>query len=600
MEETLNFGQISSILQQVTTSVVDSNCYEQQVTGRYGNPNADPYAIRGDGEMLTGGANAMQGWAIDLSNLWAPSSGSVNLTISMGDSAFWGSGNLPPSGALPMPWNGTGAINTTVILDSVSLPPDNSGMCVSIYGANPQSVIQSFVTPAVAGATGLVKGSMGIGAGAGGVDFEVLSWPASSATFTINGVTVYNSNALGGNGTPSLGNVPTGVARFGQMRLTGLGYNIPQSIHGDPIWLQKSMWQNGVTVQMPIALPGTFFNQRQGLIPLTRLPKVRVELTFNPKSYVLWSPNCPAVQNAVSTQSTDVATTSACNSANFNVWDYELSDIRVNAMYAQSPSLVVAYDANTWSYSYLNYGYFTAPAVSTTSLLMPISMPYKSSRFLIGVFVNPGQYVGLIATSGSALPTRQSDTAGVQLGKFPNNPNDLGCPEADATRWSNWYGLGGCYGGPRYVDNASGNLAQCYKGNFVNGVIASAFNFQQNNEWIYQQDLTKPVEYWRELTKIIPAVRSSTFFRTVEAQTTRQLYSVCLEAPELADQFVCGNRAMNGQSLGYVKVNLGTSPYRKDGGAPIGPIAGCLFQAWVCYDRVIKVIQGSGLTTSDY
>jgi hypothetical protein len=539
VEETLNFGQLSSIMQQISENVVDKSCFEQNVRGRYVCQATNEYEIRNDGQMLLGGGNFQVG------NVAASNSNTSTITFE--------------SSAL-------------VTLQGATPTADQAGLWLTVN------------QPFTATATPTYSVS----------EAEILTF-ASSTTVTLGG-------SLVGGSTASAMTTGTRPCSFS---ISALGYNIPQTTRGMPIWVFKAALRgNGLYYRIPLAIPGQFFNQRQGLIPLHRLPKVRMEITFNPSTYVLFSPTSATLSNTA---------------ANFLLQDYQISDIRISAMYAQSPSLVSMYDAGNWNYSFLGYSYYTAP-VSSNSNLIPISMPFKSSRYLICVFANPAQYTGMVTTNGSSTaPGAYRNGTTLAATAFPNT--GAVNAYADSTRWSNWYGLGGAYGGPEYVDNSS-NSFRIQASSAVGGAETpgapgmiqggndnlcrpSMVNFQQNNEWIYQQDLTKRDQLWRELTKVVPAVKRSTFFNVNNFPGIRFVLAINLQTPELSDQFICGNRAAQGQSLGYLRFYTesaggSNASQQYTGATSTSPIAACLLQAWICYDRVVKVQERSGLTVVDY
>lgn len=523
VEETLNFGQLSSMMQQITENVVDQSCFEQNVKGRYMSMSTFPYEIRGDGQMLIGAAQYVVG----------------NVAVSTG--------------------------STTVTFTS-----------------NPLQTTQSLFDPNIAANSGLFL-----------TLFDPLAAAESTPTIPLTGTTEMTEIATF-NTSSQTATVQTSVLNDKQARyiINGNGYNIPQSFRNQAfsLYAQKDALQKGVKFRIPLAMAGQMFNQRQGLFPLHRLPKVRIEITFNPASLVLWSPTS---QSAVNTPS------------NFAAQDYQLSEMRITAMYCQSPSLVALYDSGNWEYSFLGYNFYTVPVVAGSSFLLPISTPFKSSRYLIGVFSNQAQYNGI-------LPTADSGDRGLPLlngqivQAFPVASGQPGyvanqiIASADPTRWSNWYGFGGCYGGASYVDNTSeATLVQngsglpasagCYQGRDPT-VYPTQINYQQNNEWIFQQDLQGRDQFWRELTKVLPAVKRSTFFNVTNYPGIRFVLAINLQTPELSDQFMCGNRAAQGQSLAYLKLNLNNPSM----------VAGCTFQSWIVYDRVVKVQEKSGLTIVDY
>lgn len=536
VEETLNFGQLSSMLQQATENIVDSSCFEQNVKGRYTAMETYPYEIRNDGMVLLGSSQYQIGWCATQNS---------GTTVSFNSSVGTGSG----SSVFP-PYNGL-----------TSGAADNSGLWLTLQAPYAED------------------------------DSKVYDYRDTYATTEL--LTIPNTYQCTV-GTAVL------IGKECLYTINGNGYNIPQSFRNSSMSLyqQKTALRNGVKFTIPLAVGGQFFNQRLGLIPLHRLPKVRMEITFNPAAYVLFAPTSQSSVNTL---------------ANFNAQDYLLSNMRISAMYCQSPTLVSLYDAGNWEYSYLGFSYFTAPM----SQLMPISMPFKSSRYIIGVFAGAGQYTGI--SSGTWTPnTTLGGGTGLPLldgqivtGSWPRVGSSEIIGPADSTRWSNWYGLGGCYGGSAYIDNTSEPLPH-YLGTGITGLVCtpvgsyqgrdpdsqiSALNFQQNNEWIFQQDLTGRDQFWRELTKVLPSVKRSSFFNVTNYPGVRFILAINLQTPELSDQYICGNRAAQGQSLGYLKVTTGPTNNSTATGTPV---TGCLFQSWIVYDRVVKVQERSGLTVVDY
>lgn len=515
VEETLNFGQLSSIIQQLSTNTIDSSCMEQQFRGRYRNENTFEYAIRADGQMLMGGG------------LFQVSTMSTNASL------------------------------TTVNFNAGALTQIPTG---DATGADNSGLFLTTLEPSTTSAT--------------------VTSSALSGNFIENEILTFVS--------PTQLTVATaqGNSRVANYYINGLGYNIPQSTRGFPLWKQKLDFRNGRRLRIPISLPGQMFNQRQGVIPLSRLPKVRMEITFNPAAYVLFAPTS---NTAVNTQ------------ANYAAQDYLLSDLKISAMYGQAPSLVAMYDSGNWEYSLLGYSYYTSPVPAGNSQLIPISIPFKSTRYLLAIFSNPAQYTGLVNTSTTAgLLPLQSGTQVSSTG-FPNGGGTGGfIGAADSTRWSNFYGFGGCYGGAEYVDNTSNfpggpglqsgtNSLGCFQGQNAS-VYPTNINFQQNNEWVFQQDLQSSTQFFRELCKCLPAVKRSTFITVDNFPGVRFVLAINLQAPELSDQFICGNRAAQGQSLGYLKLYTSAAI----------PISACVMQSWICYDRMVRVQQRSGLTVVDY
>jgi len=396
-----------------------------------------------------------------------------------------------------------------------------------------------------------------------------VSIPSGLVTTSTNAATC--SYSFGGDGYP----IRKPAANPLQTQLTSLSPNVSGG---------------GRYFRIPLAIPSQFFNQPRGLIPLHRLPKVRLEVTFNPAPYVLWSPN---ISNNYNSSATPVPfDTPALLS------DYQLSNLRISAMYVQSPALAGVYDDGAWQYSYLGFSYQTV-AVTGTSNLLSISMPFKSTRYIIGVFANPSQFSGLQgavepvdATTGATY--HNTTSGGLRCAQaYAGTATGQNCT-SDFTRWSNFYGLGGCYGGRGFGPDCSNPPLM---GSDSQVCIPSAVNFTQNSEQLYQSDLAYRDQFWRELTKVWPKVKGSTFFNVTNFPGIRYVCAINLQTPELSDKFICGNKNTIGQSLGYLKFNTNTTD--PQGGSSVVQ-SGCNFICWIAYDRVLRVEAGSGLCTVDY
>lgn len=386
----------------------------------------------------------------------------------------------------------------------------------------------------------------------------------------------------------------TGAARWG---VRGDGYPVKRS-GNYPLSLQQAIWATGKHVRLPLALPGQFWNQKKGLIPLHRLPKVRFELTLKPAQFVLWAPNI-ACNGSTGTR---VATSGA------PLGDYMITDMQIQAMYCQSPALAAIYDEGTWLCTILGFNYVTQIVAPGTSIqALPISMPYKSSRYIIGVFANPAQFQGVV---GYTTSTGSSANSGVNQAAIvastgaiaPNSNYVLSSTSAtglqsqyvDSQRWSSFYGLGGAYGGSGFgPDNSAPPLV----GNDLGMSGPATVQFQINSESIFQTPLMRNTEFWRELTKVWP-VRGSTFFNVSNFPGIRYICAINLQTPELADKFVCGQKMAAGQQLGFLNISFNTTD--RYGNAAAGPIVGCSFCGWICHDRLIKTQRETGLTACDY
>ncbi len=145
----------------------------------------------------------------------------------------------------------------------------------------------------------------------------------------------------------------------------------------------KAQWDTlldatGVVYRVPIHLPDGLLNQKKGLIPSFCAPSMRIEFTFNPSSYVLFTQQ-----------------PTASNVAYAAPHDYQLSNFHIDADFVQSESLARIYKSEKdYECSYVERAYFSVPISGTTNGNLGISAPYKSMRDLFGVVANMAQFSG--------------------------------------------------------------------------------------------------------------------------------------------------------------------------------------------------------------
>src|SRR6185312_610564 len=229
--------------------------------------------------------------------------------------------------------------------------------------------------------------------------------------------------------------------------------------------------------------------------------------------------------------------------------DYGIQNLRINAMYVQSPNLVNAYNIGDYTPTFDGVDFFSIPVPAGSKVSLPIPMTYKSATFFFGVFVNPGQFTGAIGQGSAAEYTRTtnggtgtaasqtplllnsalfggasatSDTVGMlnpagNSTQYPAGLSPLN-PQSDYTRTSNFYGLGGAFGGCNNIEAVPDgvvSLVQAAAPNTFNpvnafplvgndlfvGKVQNLF-FNMNSENIYQQPLMDGNEFYDELVKV--------------------------------------------------------------------------------------------------
>lgn len=344
---------------------------------------------------------------------------------------------------------------------------------------------------------------------------------------------------------------------------------------------------SGITFRIPIAPKGSFFAPPQGLIPLFRLPNVRIELTFNPKQYVLIAKG----------PTTKTAGGAAADSA---LQDYSISNMRISCMYAQSISLAKVYSEPEWLQSFWGYYFYTVNLQGTNNLL-PIVTAFKSSRYIIGVLANPAQFTGdqaaVVGTTNTIIGGNTQYNTGQTTGIL-----------SDRNRFTYFYGCGGYGQGSAILAcNTTNDGLTTGTTDSIFGrdayVVPSALNFQQNNEWIYQQDLTTRTQFFEEILKVFPEVQHSCYFNTLNFPGIRGVIVINLQSPALKDQFICGNRAAEGQATSFVKLNFQRNPRDFVASGAVS-LAGTYLQSvqlmcWICFDKTLRVNMESGLATVD-
>jgi hypothetical protein len=334
----------------------------------------------------------------------------------------------------------------------------------------------------------------------------------------------------------------------------------------------------GIVVRIPIAPKGSFFSPPQGLIPLFRLPNVRIEFTFNPKQYVLVARG-PVASGVGPNADTALP-------------DYSITNMRISCMYAQSIAMAKVYSEPEWLQSFMGYYFYTVPLQSTNNLL-PVVTAFKSSRYLVGVLANPAQFTG---DQPSALIV--AGTAATFIGGNPVYNAGQTTVLSDKNRFTSFYGMGGAGEGANVLVNNSAAGPIYGRDAYW---IPNALNFQQNNEWIYQQDLTTRGQFFEEIMKVFPEVQHSVFFNTWNYPGIRGVIVINLQAPALKEQFICGNRAAEGQATSFIKLNL-TRNLRDNlvtAAAPSTYLNTVQLMLWICFDKTLRVNMDTGLATVD-
>lgn len=372
---------------------------------------------------------------------------------------------------------------------------------------------------------------------------------------------------------------------------TGLGvYNIPGA-PGMTAWTRATVLNTANTIyfKVPLDIPGGLLGMKKGLIPLFLIPRMRIELTFNPAIYVLFS------------QRPNIGT-----AAGKLIGDYNISNLRISLNCIQSLSLQKLYKQGIkWSTSFLGFNNFQTGLQSATSIqTVSISAPFRSLRAVMGYVVNPAQFTCGIPVD---MHTANSNLT-FGAGNMVTTNNAVSDIQGDNTRWDNFYGGGG-FGGGANASTATGMAlgTPCtYRGQDASYII-SALNFQVNNENLYQQDLITRTQMWDEVLKVIPDARRAPWFDESTFPGTRHVVALNLQSPSLSDNFINGNRAADGNALCYLRIGFGANPNTAAGTSqPVTaspnsvPPANLQFVCWCIHDRVLNVNIETGATTIQY
>lgn len=414
----------------------------------------------------------------------------------------------------------------------------------------------------------------------------------------------------------------------------GLGYQLPRRGDEVPVDLIQQLAGTTASKGRDFSIDLAIFGELlygDGLIPLNRLPRPRLDIVFNTAASVLYIPNTQSIV-----------------AANYvpQLGDYSITNLRINAMFAQSPSLVQAYNMGDWLPTFTGIDFFSVPVQAGQTQSIPIPMTYKSAKYILGFFCNPAQFTGAngIGTdktynaAGGTTPSATPYVVGPAADRWwtgvttLNPPQfspglldggaqnwaaavaNLLFPQSDYTRTENFYGLGGSYGGCNniegYVDGvvdlraASGAVPYVVAGGSnwylqpqctfpligndkTVGSISNLF-FNMNSENIYQQPLSDPNEFMDELLKVFPGMKDATWLNKSNFPGIRFVLCINLQTPEM-QKFISGARSAIGQQMAFLNFNINNAV----------PISGCSFQGWIAYDRTIRVEAG-GRTSSDW
>lgn len=370
-------------------------------------------------------------------------------------------------------------------------------------------------------------------------------------------------------------------------------YNIPEPAGMTGYTRAQVLKTSGIYVKIPLDIPGGLLGQKKGLIPLFLIPRLKINVSFNPSVYCLFSKRAADVS---------VAGTA--------VGDYTMTNLRISLNCIQSLSLQKLYKQGMeWTTSFLGFNYFTSALQrGTAAQMISISAPFRSLRALVGYIANPSQFVAGVPVDRKVQANQLVATSGNSVCGSTNAD-----AQADDTRWDNFYGLGGCSGGYNGTlstalsigPNAAATVGPCYRGQ-DSSFIVNVLNFQVNNEQVYQQDLSTRTQMWDELIKVIPEARRAPYFDESNYPGIHHIIAVNLQSPSLSENFINGNRAADGNALCYLKIGWTANPN-------VGPLTSQIlttplteaanniqFICWAIHDRVLKVNIQSGATGVQY
>lgn len=376
--------------------------------------------------------------------------------------------------------------------------------------------------------------------------------------------------------------------------MADLRYNIPSPPGMTTATRAAVVNVSGMVYKIPLDIPGGLLGMKKGLIPLFLIPRMRIEVTFNPALYVLFGIKNP--------------TNASGGANNTAIGDYALTNLRITLNCIQSASLQRLYKQGMkWSTSFLGFNYFsTALSGAVAAQTVSISAPFRSLRALVGYIVNPAQFTAALPQDRS-LPASLVAVAG-NATSCTTAPGDA---VADNTRWDNFYGLGGCAGGANSTISTGLQVTAppAYRGQ-DSQYIVNVLNLQVNNENLYQQDLTTRTQYFDELIKVFPEARRSPWFTESTYPGIRHVIALNLQSPSLSENFINGNRAADGNALCYLRIGYAANPLTSNAGvsqlltAPLAPNTvpgpGIQFVCWAIHDRVLQVDMSSGATYVQY
>ncbi len=172
----------------------------------------------------------------------------------------------------------------------------------------------------------------------------------------------------------------------------------------------------------------------------------------------------------------------------------------------------------------------------------------------------------------------------------------------DLTRWSNFYGGGGWYGGLNHTTTVVSNVANPITTSGYDALlIPSAVNLLQNSQNLFQQDLSSRAQLWEQLVKVWPEVSKSSYFNTYNFPGLRTILAINTQVPSIRDSFISGTRALDGNSMIYLKLNYTPNPLNGTSTAKTGfsMASGSALHCWIEFDRIVRVDLETGLTGVD-
>lgn len=348
--------------------------------------------------------------------------------------------------------------------------------------------------------------------------------------------------------------------------------------------------------RVPLSIPGSFLGSKNGLVPVFRLSRFRIEITLNTHDYIF------------STFPKNVG-----DPPEGLFLDMQFSSLSVGFSLLQSTALARTYSGDEWMHSYLSWHRgqamiggpnFSVVRAQPVRSLIPIQSMFKSCRYLIGVLANPDQFKGAVPLTEVffGLDIMQGGN-----GTFVQDPTNID-GQSDPTRFDNFYGLGGYLAGaatgPWYLPEVAGEGRQAYFGQDAS-YLPTAINFRHNGEWVYQQDLANRVDFYREIEKVFPSVRKSAFFSVQNFPGIRGVIVVNLGVPAMAEGFVSGRRTEPMFAVSYLKLELTPNFGPNTTNPTVTTAQGNLLAKtqllyWVCHDRQMAVDMRNGACVVDY